>query len=315
MLATLPQVRPAPPDEQRIQSALLRTVAYSDLFDYPLTSSELHRYLIAAPISRVELETILAKKEIAQGRIVRRGDYFALADRTEIISIRERRSRIAARLWPQAIRYGRMIGSLPFIRMVSITGSLAVDNVEDGADLDYLIVTKVGRLWLSRAMIILVVRFADTQGYRVCPNYLLSEKSLALNDRDLYAAHELAQMVPLMGADIYQSMWIQNPWVAGYLPNAVSASRRGQLKDPGSKPIKKISEAVLGAAPVNRLEQWEMRRKIQRFSSRMQGNTEASFSADWCKGHFDQHHQRTMHLLEQQMQSLETEISRHARHD
>ena len=43
------------PSPSSLGSAILRTVAYADLFDYPLTVPEVHRYLagVKAPLSAV----------------------------------------------------------------------------------------------------------------------------------------------------------------------------------------------------------------------------------------------------------------------
>jgi len=53
-------------------------------------------------------------------------------------------------------------------------------NPDAPADLDYLIVTAPGRLWTARALTIGLVRLARRAGRRVCPNYLLSTRALAL---------------------------------------------------------------------------------------------------------------------------------------
>jgi len=71
--------------------------------------------------------------------------------------LRKRRAEVAARLWPEAIRCGRSVGRVPFV-MVAVTGALAMDNVDEGADLDYLIVTEPGRVWLCRLLIVQLVR-------------------------------------------------------------------------------------------------------------------------------------------------------------
>src|SRR5690606_114120 len=141
---------------------------------------------------------------LQHGRLVPRhlsvtDGYFTLPGREAIVPIRPEREQAAARLWPRGIHYGRVIASLPVVRMVAITGELAMDYVGPHSDLDYFIVTEAERLWLSRLMAIAVVRYAAQRGVIVCPNYLLSERALELDDRKLYSAHEVAQMVPISG--------------------------------------------------------------------------------------------------------------------
>src|SRR6185437_13782883 len=139
--------------------------------------------------------------------------------------VRLQREALAARFWPRAQRYGRMIASLPFVRMVAVTGELAMDNVRDTSDIDFFIVTEHRRLWLCRLFVLSIVHVAARFGYTVCPNYLLSERSLAITERDLYSAHEVVQMVPLSGLDVYKQFRLANKWVYEFLPNAVSAPR------------------------------------------------------------------------------------------
>jgi hypothetical protein len=39
-------------------------------------------------------------------------------------------------------------------------------------------------------------------------------------DKTLYSAHEIAQMVPLFGLDVYHLLRKQNDWMLSFLPNA-----------------------------------------------------------------------------------------------
>ena len=107
--------------------------------------------------------------------------------------------------------------------MVAVTGSLAVNNVDAAADIDFLIVTEIGRLWLCRAMIIMLVKLAAKRGVWLCPNYFLSTRALHFDDRNLFSAHEIVQMVPISGRRVFRQLLEENQWVTDFLPNAYAA--------------------------------------------------------------------------------------------
>lgn len=303
-----------------VETAILQTLAYVDVFDYPLTAAEIHRYLsaVAAPAGLVE--ELLVAGRLVPARVVASDGYYALAGREGIIDTRRRRAAIARRLWPVALAYGTLLAGLPFVRMVAITGSLAVDNVEENADVDYLIVTANDRLWLCRAFAILAVRLAARRGVSLCPNYLLSERALVFRERNLYTAHELAQMIPISGAPVYRQIRTLNAWTDAWLPNAndppqLSTEAPGEV---GSRLGRTgyVAEWLLGTSLGTALEQWERKRKIARFSRQQRGEgasaaekaeAEAQFSADWCKGHFEGHASRILDAYQERLRALQVE--------
>ena len=122
-----------------------------------------------------------------------------LAGREPLAEVRRRRE-VAARTVagsPAVRRGGRR---LPWVRMVAVTGALAMDNVDEGADIDLLIVTEPGRVWLCRFFIIQQVRLFRLRGIEMCPNWMLSAERSRSRRRDLHSARELTQMVPLVGS-------------------------------------------------------------------------------------------------------------------
>lgn len=288
---------PAPPRTlSPLETAVWRTIVYADVFDYPLTLADIHFFLEGVAAPPAALEKVLTNGRLLPDHLVYRPPYYTLPGREDIRQIRQRREALSQALWPAAVRYGQLIASLPFVRLVAVTGSLAVNNVDErlGADIDYLIVTQNGRVWLSRAFIITIVRLAARRGYTLCPNYILAETALTFPDQNLYTAHELLQMTPLYGLDVYHEIRRLNGWVAQFMPNAANIPLT-RPDVPAPYPVaQKLLELPLATGAGRWLDEWEMERKIRKFSRYAQHNHEADFHKDWCKGHFDAHKQRTL---------------------
>ena len=285
---------------EKLVDSIFHTLAYADVFEYPLTAGEVHRYLTS---TEAPLETV-ARALRDEGYFTHVGEYFTLRGREPIVQIRKRRAEISARLWRQAARYGRIIALLPFVRMVAVTGSLAMNNTEEGQDIDFMIITEPSRLWTARALSLLIARFAKLEGVSLCPNYLVTTNALILKEQSLYVAHELAQMIPLSGMRMYREIRRVNRWVADYLPNAWDAP---QLP-PGIKPvqtrsiIQKALELLFRIPFVNWFEKWEMNRKVTRFTREQSSSSESYFSADVCKGHIDRHGENVVTALAVRLQ-------------
>jgi hypothetical protein len=218
---------------EAVRSGLLLAVAYGDVFDYAMTVDEVQRYLVGRRASAYTVKQLIREEVLQTKRLSQQGEAVCLAGREELFAIRRRRQASAQTRWQAARAYGRILAGLPFVRMVAVTGSLAMDNLEAGGDIDYLVVTAAGRLWLCRAMAILVVRWAALSGVRLCPNYFISQDSLESQPHNLYNAHELAQMVPLNNMELYSRMRASNAWSGWYLPNAQRAPRRTLPEKPG----------------------------------------------------------------------------------
>jgi hypothetical protein len=281
--------------------AVLCTVAYADIFDYPLTVHEIHRYLtgLSAPVEAVN--------DVLEGDrfFVRIGDYFTLRGREEIVSIRIQRETRSRKLMPRAIQYGRILGALPYIRMVALTGSLAVLNVSSVVDFDYMLVTARGRLWTARAFALAFNRLTRLQGYTLCPNLIISESALEWPQHDLYSARELCQMVLITGKEVYSRLMQANPWVESFFPNCSHDFSRDRKSTNAATAFRSIAEFSLGGKAGDRLEAWEMNRKIARFTRQQGYGAETIFNADVCQGNFDHHRTWTHEALEQRLAKFE----------
>jgi hypothetical protein len=292
-----------------ISQAVFDTLLYSDVFDFPLTSHETHRYLTGRAATYEEIQQVLN----SDPRLGRVGTYFTLRGREEIIHLREERELRSQKLLPRALKYGRVIGSLPFVRMVALTGSLAVRNVSGNEDFDYMLVTQPGRLWTARTFVLLFNRLTRLAGHTICPNVLVSEKILEWSQHDLYSARDFCQMIPISGLAVYKKLMNANRWVRDFLPNAYEESMRFPQAEEKSRfrILQRIIEFPFRDRLGDRFERWEMDRKIRRFSKQEGFGEETIFSADICQGNFDQHRRWTQEQMRKRGRTIEVEASFH----
>ena len=282
-----------------LQLAVLRTILYADVFSFAMTPAEIHHFLIdTTPATADDVQAAIVTQAQTGGRLTQRDGFVCLAARPELIGLRQERATISRALMPVAARYGRWLARLPFVRMVALTGALSMANAADASeDLDYLLVTSSGRVWLARAFSILLVRVVRLRGPVLCPNYVLAESALAQARTDLFVAHELAQMLPLYGEALYGRMRAANPWSNQLLPNAEAPFQPAQNRDDlglWAWP-KRAAEWLLAGRVGDALEAWEQRRKVQRFAAEMQTpHHDARLDGEHVKGHFNDHGHRVL---------------------
>ena len=290
---------------EQTERAILNTVLYADLFDYPLTVGEIAHYLGETISDKEPVQAILSAPIRLNGQIAQVGEYITLRGRESLVNRRLTRARSSLRLWRMARFYGKVLSNLPFVRMIAVTGALAMDNSDERDDVDILIVTAPARVWLARLFAILVVNAAKFTATKLCPNYVLSQDVLALGPRTIYVAHEFAQMVPLFGFPVYGQMRTANPWAMQYLPNAGCPLHREPEYLPGrvSRALKTAGEKLLSRRLGDWLEAWEMERKIRKFTSMngMQGKN-VILDRDHVKGHFDDHSVRISSLYQRRIE-------------
>jgi hypothetical protein len=287
-----------------IEAAAVAAIAYADVFDWPLSAAEIHRYL-PVPARRDQVEAALVSPRLGRLTCTAR-DLYALRGREEVIEGRQQRAAVSARLWRRAIRYGRLLACLPWVHLVAVTGSLAVGAATEDADIDLLLVTEEGRLWLTRALTIGLAktasRLAPTRDPRLCPNYLLTASAFELPERDLYTAHELAQLVPLAGPAAYRALLEQNDWYREFLPN--HPGHVGPIGRLGALGARRLVEVALDNSMVDEIERWEMDRKVCRLNV-VEAGSEARFDETICKGHFGGHRRHVLEAFVRRVERLE----------
>ena len=141
------------PDPSELDLAIVSALAYADVFDYPLTVAQIHRYLVRTPATMAQVEAALACDPWLASRVERHEDLVCLRGRSASITLRRERAGYARDLWRSGRIFGSLAAHLPYVRMVAVIGSLTMDNVRSPRDdIDLFIVTAPGRVWLGRAL-------------------------------------------------------------------------------------------------------------------------------------------------------------------
>lgn len=209
--------------------AVLHTLTYSDHFNFPLTDSELYSRLIYLKLSPPVFTRLLTSL-LTSGQVVQTGPYYHLPGRSQLVSLRTKRERVARAKLTLARRYTSTLSRFPGVLAIFATGSLAVNNSTPGDDLDFMIITKTSSLWTTRLLITLFTTLAllrRTPGSthnsgKLCLNLYLDTSGLTLPAprQNLYTAYELVQARPLHDPlHLHSHLLTANSWLTAYLPN------------------------------------------------------------------------------------------------
>ena len=289
-----------------VSASVLATLTYADLFDYPLSADEICRYQVGTRYYSDQIARALEADPHLVARIESDGQFYCLRGRSHIFPLRRKREAVSARIWKRAAIYTRWAARLPFVRMVAVTGALAMRNISGRPDIDLLVVARRGRVWICRRALILQVRVARLFGDDLCPNYVLSDSKLCLDQRDLFTAHELVQMVPAYGLPLYRRMLDLNRWAAAYLPcafppTAPATDARGRAPQPPLSAPRLAIERALSARLLDGWERWEQRRLQAKLRPVLGHAAEVVCSPDQCKGHTGLHRRSVLVRYAQRM--------------
>ena len=245
-------------NEIELDAEDITSLIYHDIFDYPLTMGEITKWKSGKRYLEGEPEVKFNK-----------GFYF-LSGKEGIILKRMLRERVSARKMQLARKAGQILRFIPTLKMVGITGALAMDNASEESDIDLLLVTKGGTLWTTRLITIFLLsvfgikrrKYGETQEKdKLCLNVWLDENSLVWDkkDRNIYTAHEICQIKPLFDREnTFEKFLFANKWAGAYWPNAV---RIRKVKSKSSN----VSGVLSLIEPLARAFQfWYMRGKITR---------------------------------------------------
>lgn len=132
----------------------------------------------------------------------------------------------------KARNVAKILEQCRWIKMVAVTGSVAMENASKDDDIDILVITQNKRLWLARiwVLISLLINGVDfrrnnkpQRADQFCFNMWLEERSLEVTDnkRTLGAALDAINMKVVGGNRGYHVLFLRkNRWIGKYLKTA-----------------------------------------------------------------------------------------------
>jgi hypothetical protein len=223
---------------------ILSTIIYYDILNYPLTAFELWQYLTVPGGDATEKdECVLGDViEALNGEEIKkyieefRGFYF-LKGRKNLVARRIQNDKNSIAKFKIAGRVAWWLRLVPFVRMIAVTGTLAMKNPEIGSDIDFFVVLEKGRIFTGRLLVTTMVHILGKRRYgkniknRICLNYFITTGSFEIQRQDLFGANEYSFIYPILDSPVIPT---EAKWSGGIYKNKAVASHQVIHKDPST---------------------------------------------------------------------------------
>lgn len=209
--------------------SIIKTIAFYDLFDFPLMIEEIQEdlYEYSNPLHIKELRATL-EYLVESEKLTHLKDYYIFPGRESTIETRKTRKFIAEKFWNRTKLYGQYMRAVPFVKMIAVCNNLAFDNSTEQSDIDLFIVVQSNRLWTARFIITLILMFygvrrhGDKIAGRFCLSFFVTDQAmdmsvLQIKPEDPYLAYWMKNISPVYGEKTFEEFkQINSLWLKKY---------------------------------------------------------------------------------------------------
>lgn len=245
-----------------LKKNILATLAYFDMFDYPLTYHEIFLFL-ARKCDEADLKKTI-NYLVACKLVFQFGQFYALKNDHFMIARRKKGNIKATELMEKAKKVGELLIRFPYVRGIGISGSLSKNFADENSDIDLFIITQKNRLWIARTLmhIFKKLTFLVNKQHYYCMNYYIDEAQLEIVEKNIYTAIEVVTLIPVQGNQAFADFYSANTWTASYLPNKLM--RISSAKPLNNGTFKRAGEFLFN----NRFGNWVERQLMAITSAR-----------------------------------------------
>ncbi|OGI17319.1 MAG: hypothetical protein A2Z52_02955 [Candidatus Moranbacteria bacterium RBG_19FT_COMBO_42_6] len=250
--------------------------------DYPMTSFEIWKYLFrvnkdslrkgegkeAEPTFLEVMDEL--KSEKLNGLLEEFRGFYFLKGRKSLVEQRIKRNKISEKKYKILEQVARVLRFIPYVRMVAVTGRMAMKNAEEKSDLDLLLVLEKGKIFTGRILVTLVVHLMGRRRYRgkianrICLNYFITTGSLEIGLKDMFSSSEYYFMLPLFGLETFREFQAKNRWIGEYKVNYEKDgvdNLRMLFDSWPARFSRNLGEKILRAGFIEKsLKNWQMKR-------------------------------------------------------
>jgi len=256
-----------------LRDPILATLAYYDILNVPLTLFEIHKFLISpSRFSRIPVSepiTLGQINEEVQGllkneTIQTKNGFYLLPGRQQLYNLRIEREKIAAEKWKKFLKITRWFQTVPYLRGIMASGSMALGSTDQDSDFDVLVIAASGRLYTCRMFLSLAAslfrarrkRFDKIAPDKFCFNHYITDNALAIRHESLYNAQTYIHLKPVFISNkLFEGFYASNLWLNKYVYNFRPANQF--IRRSVRKSIILYSVAVLAEfISNNRLGDW-----------------------------------------------------------
>ena len=232
----------------KIRQDILNTLAYFDIFNYPLTNDDILSFL-PQKYPQLVFDEMLASL-LQDEFIFKLDEFYSLQNKPALAERRRGGNQRAIKQMVIAKKMAKLLSWFPYVQTVAVSGSLSKNYSDEKSDIDFFIITSANRLWIARTCMHFLKKLSYLVGKQhwFCMNYYIDEIGLEIIEKNIFTAMEIVTLLPLKGTDCFQNFIEANTWTNKYFPVQMNTVNEGGKikKILFRKWVEKIFNSALG---------------------------------------------------------------------
>ena len=211
-----------------LENAILQTIEYFYIFEYPLTQWELLKCTrfdhAVGGIKLIDIIRVLDSSELLRQKLDTKSGFFFLKGKFEHVKTRQRRYVVAERKYRRALFAARLLSLLPWVQVVAVCNSLGFSNASEDSDIDLFVITDDRAIWTTRffsASMMKLLRLRPTSTVtrdRICLSFYVAKSRMNLEtialENDIYLQYWIFSLVPIFDRnDVFAEFIYANQWL------------------------------------------------------------------------------------------------------